>query len=102
MAQPGRQVFDKSIRVIGITLRDKKRSNRPDLRIDRNERPNISDPLALISLARVLLFLADKSPDLVHLVLVQLSSLSSGARLLPAFSAAEMIRESRLLQFEAR
>jgi len=44
MAQPGRQVFDKSIRVIGITLRDKKRSNRPDLRIDRNERPNISDP----------------------------------------------------------
>jgi hypothetical protein len=67
MAQPGRQVFDKSVRVIGITLRDKKRGNHPDLRIDRNERPNISDPFALISLARVLLFLADKSPDLVHL-----------------------------------
>jgi hypothetical protein len=73
--QPGRQAFDKSVRVIGITLRDKKRGNHPDLRIDRNERPNISDPFALISLARVLLFLADKSPGLVYLVLVQLSRL---------------------------
>jgi hypothetical protein len=75
MAQPGGQAFDKSVRVIGITLRDKKRGNHPDLRIDRNERPNISDPFALISLARVLLFLADKSPGLVYLVLVQLSRL---------------------------
>jgi hypothetical protein len=57
-------------------LRDKKRSNHPDLRIDRNERPKISDPFALISLARVLLFLAGKFPDLVHLDLVQLSTLS--------------------------
>jgi hypothetical protein len=97
MAQPGRQVFDKSIRVIGITLRDKKRSNRPDLRIDRNERPNISDPPRAYQPCSRASVSCRQTKDLVHLALVQLSSLSSGARLLPAFSAAEMICESRLL-----
>ena len=49
------------------------------------------------AIKRLFLSGGNETAAYVHFALEQLSSLSSGARLLLAFSASEMIRESRLL-----